>query len=139
MFRFSNSSLERMSGVNSQLVLVFTEALKVSSIDFGIPQDGGLRSAERQNEMFLDPDIKTGCDGYENESNHQTGDALDFYAYIGGKASWEKHHLSMVAATLMLTAARLRKEGKISIEVKWGGTFGSSTFNGWDMPHMEVY
>ena len=55
-----------------------------------------------------------------------------------GKASWDKHHLSMVAGVIITTAKRLKKEGKISIELYWGGQFGSSSFNGWDMPHIQV-
>lgn len=137
-FKFSKRSFKRMQGVDSDLIIVFNEAIKVSPIDFGIPRYGGLRTAEKQNEMFNDPDIETNCDGYENKSYHQTGLALDFYAYINGAASWEIVHLAMVAATLMSTAKRLKKEGKIKIDLCWGGTFGSTSFHGWDMPHTQA-
>lgn len=137
-YAFSSKSTERMKGVNPELITIFNEAIKNSPIDFGIPADGGLRTQERQFELFLDPNTETLCDGYEVLSNHQSGNALDFYAYVNGKASWNKRHLSMVAGVIMTTAKRLKKEGKISIELCWGGQFGSTSFNGWDMPHIEV-
>ena len=135
-YTFSSKSIERMEDVDIELQIVFTEAIKVSPIDFGIPGDGGLRTAECQNELFNTGSSK--CDGYENKSNHQTGNALDFYAYVGGAASWDKAHLSMVAGVIMATAAKLKNEGRITIDLVWGGTFGSNTLNGWDMPHFEV-
>lgn len=133
-----------MQGVHPDLVLVYFEAIKDSPIDFGVPSDGGVRTAQRQNEMYLDPSIKTNCDGHENKSKHQIkegkvyGEALDFYAYVNNKASWDEVHLAMVAAVLMATAKRLRREGKIKIEIEWGGTFGSNNFKGWDMPHFNI-
>jgi peptidoglycan L-alanyl-D-glutamate endopeptidase CwlK len=135
-FAFSKKSVERMKGVNPQLIIIFNEAIKNSPIDWGVPNDGGIRTAIRQNELFADGNSK--CDGYDNLSNHQSGNALDFYAYVNGKASWEKHHLAMVAGVIMSTATRLRKANKINIELKWGGSFGSNDFNGWDQCHFEV-
>lgn len=135
-FTFSKRSIERMKGVNPELVAVFLEAIKYSPVDFGIPQYGGLRTKEEQNGLFAKN--VSNCDGINNISNHQRGQALDFYAFVNGKSSWNKVHLSMVASCILSTAKRMKKEGKISIELTWGGAFGSDNFNGWDMPHIEV-
>lgn len=135
-FQLSRSSVKRMAGVNPELIVIFTEAIKNSPIDFGIPGDGGLRTADRQFELYQNE--KSKCDGELTISNHQTGNALDFYAYVNGEASWDKVHLAMVAGVIIATAKRLNKEGKTSIELTWGGQFGSDNFNGWDMPHIEV-
>ena len=32
----------------------------------------------------------------------------------------------------------MKKEGLIDIELKWGGTFGSNRFQGYDYPHIEI-
>jgi len=136
MFKFSKRSAERMKGVHPDLVVIFTEALKNSPIDFGIPEFGGLRSQGEQNILFQKSLSK--CDGFDKKSNHQSGNALDFYAYVDGRASWQKYHLSMVAGVILSTAKRLKKSGKINSELNWGGTFGSDNFTGWDMPHMEI-
>lgn len=141
-FKFSQRSLERMEGVHPDLVLIFKEAILISPIDFGIPEYGGVRPDDIQNILFKDG--KSKCDGYKIKSKHQLKDgeehgmALDFYAYIDGGASWKWHHLSMVAGVIMITAKRLKQEGLITHDILWGGTFGSSCFSGWDMPHVEL-
>ena len=141
-FKFSDNSEKNMKGVHPELIGVFRSALRVSPIDFGIPGDGGVRTAKRQGELYHAD--KSKCDGFIDRSNHQIqpgqeyGRALDFYAYVNGKASWEAHHLAMVAGVILGTANRLYKEGAISIQLRWGGTFGSDSFDGWDMPHMEI-
>ena len=136
MFQFSKSSIERMKGVNSDLITIFTEAIKSSFIDFGVPGQGGLRTAGEQNLLFQKNLSK--CDGFNTISNHQKGNALDFYAYVNGRASWDKVHLALVAGVILSTAIRLKKEGKIKSDINWGGTFGSDSFNGWDFPHNEI-
>ena len=140
-YQFSKKSAERMKGVHPELITIFTEAIKNSPIDFGIPALGGVRTAVEQRMLF--DDGKSKCDGLHDKSNHQVkadgyGHALDFYAYVNGAASWEKHHLSMVASVIMTTAKRLKKEGKIFKSIYWGGQFGCSDFSGWDMPHIEL-
>ena len=135
-FNFSKKSVEHMKGVHPDLIIIFTEAIKNSQIDFGVPSTGGLRTEREQSKLFQDK--KSKCDGFLNISNHQTGNALDFYAYLNGRASWVHVHLAIIAGVIMATAKRLLKEGKISIEIKWGGELGSNSFKGWDYPHIEV-
>lgn len=142
-FALSQRSRHNLGGVCPQIQLVVSESIKVCPIDFGIPTDGGVRTAKRQHVMYLDPAIETNCDGYDDISNHQIpegeqfGKAFDFYAYVNGRASWKEHHLAMIAAVILATAKRLKAEGVIDIDLEWGGTFGSNTFGGWDMPHIQ--
>jgi peptidoglycan L-alanyl-D-glutamate endopeptidase CwlK len=126
--------MERMKGVDSDLQIVFHAALDDSPIDFGIPAHGGRRTPGEQNELFIQNLSK--CDGFNTKSKHQSGNALDFYAYVNGKASWDKVHLAMVASCILTTAKRLKIEGLIDSELEWGGTFDSNSFDGWDMPHI---
>lgn len=140
-YKFSSKSNERMKGVHPDLIVIFTEAIKNSPIDFGIPGSGGTRTEQEQRVLF--DSGKSKADGLTNKSRHQVksdgyGHALDFYAYVNGSASWKEHHLSMVACVIMSTAKRLKKEGRISTEVYWGGQFGCADFTGWDMPHIEI-
>ena len=135
-YQFSKTSIERMKGVHPDLITIFSEAIKNSPIDFGIPESGGVRSAGQQNILFQQNVTK--CDGIQTISKHQSGNALDVFAYVNGKASWNKNHLCMIAGVVLATAKRLKKEGKIQVEIKWGGTFGSDNFQGWDLPHYEI-
>ena len=135
-YQFSKVSIERMKGVHPDLITIFSEAIKNSPIDFGIPESGGIRSAGQQNILFQQGVTK--CDGIQTKSKHQTGEALDVFAYVNGKASWNKNHLCLIAGVILSTAKRLKKEGKVQVEIKWGGTFGSDNFQGWDLPHFEI-
>lgn len=129
-----------MVGVDPDVVRVFHYALSISPIDFGIPEDAGLRTAKRQNMLYNT--YRNGkrvsfCDGYEILSNHQANDhgyseALDFYAYVDGAASWKKEHLAIVAAIILTAASHL------GVPMEWGGMFGCKGGKfGWDMPHMQ--
>lgn len=124
---FSKSSLKRREGVNEALIAISDRALRISPVDFGIPEHGGLRTAEEQYLLCLNE--KSKCDGFDTLSLHQSGEALDFYAYVAGRASWQHHHLTQVAAALMEAAMEL------NYRIKWGGHFKP---NGWDKPHIEL-
>jgi peptidoglycan L-alanyl-D-glutamate endopeptidase CwlK len=125
-FKFGENSERRMVGVNYQLVEVAKLALTLSPIDFGIPKHGGLRTAEDQQELFNDKASQ--LDGTIKKSYHQSGMALDVFAYVDGKASWDEHHLTTIAAAMLEAASRL------SVNMRWGGHW--TKFK--DMPHFEV-
>lgn len=126
MFNLSKTSKERRRGVNKKLIEISDLALRISPIDFGIPDYGGIRSKKEQNQLFKDGLSK--CDGYDKRSDHQDGKALDVYAYVDGKASWEYVHLSMVAAA-MLQAANM-----LGYKLKWGGLWKNFK----DLPHFYL-
>jgi len=129
-FKFSKRSSELLDTISPELALVMREAINSSPIDFGIPPFGGMRTAEQQHELYLAG--KSKCDGYKIKSKHQSGNAVDVFAYVNGKASWSDVHLGMIAGVVLSEAARL------GVELTWGGTFGSDNFNGWDKPHFEL-
>lgn len=125
-FQLSNNSMMNLEGVDSRLIDIADVAIKLSPIDFGIPSTGGLRTTEDQAKLFEDGVSK--ADGVNNKSYHQTGKALDVYAYVDGKASWDKLHLATIAA------AMLQASSQLGYELKWGGLWKS-----WqDYPHFEI-
>jgi len=125
-FKLSNNSINNMKGVDNRLIDVAEVAIKLSNIDFGIPSTGGLRTTEDQAKLFADGVSK--ADGVNDKSYHQSGKALDVYAYVDGKASWDKLHLALVATAMLQASAQL------GYELKWGGLWKS-----WqDMPHFEL-
>jgi len=115
-----------MKGVDHRLIDIANRAIEITKIDFGIPQYGGLRSTDNQYRLFVEE--KSKADGYDKLSKHQSGKALDFFAYVDGKGSWEKEHLAQIAAAFLQAAIEL------NIKVRWGGLFSSWT----DMPHIEL-
>ena len=126
MFKLGKNSLNNLVGVDERLIDIAEVAIKLSNIDFGIPSTGGLRTEEVQAKLFGDGVSK--ADGVNNKSYHQSGKALDVYAYVDGKASWDKLHLSLIAAAMLQASAQL------GYELKWGGLWKS-----WqDYPHFEI-
>jgi peptidoglycan L-alanyl-D-glutamate endopeptidase CwlK len=139
MYKLSNRSISRLDGVHPVLIAIFTEAIKTSPYDYGIPQFGGCRTAEDQNMLYqrgreLPGSIVTNVDGYIKKSNHQPkedglGHAVDIYAYVNGKASWNREYLTAIARHIQKVA----KE-KFDVDLTWGGDW--SRFK--DMPHFQL-
>jgi len=124
-FQLSFSSLSRREGVNSKLIEIDDLAITLTTIDYGHPQHAGLRTAEEQASLYRAGVSK--ADGYTSLSKHQSGRALDFYAYVDGKASWEAKHLVRVAAAFYQAASIL------GYEIEWGGLWKFK-----DTPHIQL-
>jgi len=125
-FRLGKNSIINLTGVDGRLVEIADLAITLSTVDFGIPSTGGLRTTEDQAKLYKDGVSK--ADGVNNKSYHQSGRAVDVFAYVDGKASWDKLHLSICAAAMLQAAAQL------GYPLKWGGLWKS-----WqDYPHFEL-
>jgi len=135
MFKFSKTSNLRRLGVDCRLIQVSDRALEISVVDFGIPKYGGIRTAEEQYGLFLDG--KSRADGTNSLSYHQSGKALDFFAFVDGKASWHPGHLAMVAAAFLQAGA------EFGYKLTWGGLWlpvktTSGVPHGWDAGHIQI-
>ena len=135
MFRFSKTSNLRRLGVDCRLIQISDRALEITVIDFGIPNHGGIRTAEEQYRLFLDG--KSRADGTNDLSYHQSGKALDFYAFVDGKASWHPGHLAMVAAAFLQAGA------EFGYKLTWGGLWlpvktTKGVPHGWDAGHIQI-
>ena len=135
MFKFSKTSNLRRLGVDCRLIQVSDRALEISVVDFGIPKYGGIRTSEEQYRLFLDG--KSRADGTNDLSYHQSGKALDFYAFVDGAASWHPGHLAMVASAFLQASAEL------GYRLTWGGLWKpvkttSGVPHGWDAGHVQL-
>jgi len=135
MFRFSKTSNLRRLGVDCRLIQISDRALEISVVDFGIPKHGGIRTAEEQYRLFLDG--KSRADGTNDLSYHQSGKALDFYAFVDGKASWHPGHLAMVATAFLQAGA------EFGYKLIWGGLWlpvktTKGVPHGWDAGHIQI-
>lgn len=124
--KFSVSSANTLAGVDNRLRDIAIKALELSKVDFGIPSSGGMRTAEQQNKLYHNG--KSQLDGYDKKSYHQTGRALDVYAFVDGKASWDKSHLTTIAAAMLQAA------NELDHNLEWGGHW----VNFVDMPHFQI-
>lgn len=137
MFKFSENSLKNRSGVDSRLIEIDDLAITLTLIDYGHHKHSGLRTAKIQNQLFNEGLSK--CDGYDLQSKHQSGKALDFYAYVNGQVSWKSEHLMAVSVAYFQAASILE------YKIRWGGLwkrnppiYRNGVPYGWDMPHIEL-
>ena len=107
MFKLSNSSLLKLEGVNPLLVSIIKQAIKTTTVDFGVTY--GLRTKEQQAEL-----VKAGKSRTMN-SRHLTGHAVDLAAYVYNVLSWETRYYYDIARAI-------RKEAiHHNTPVVWGG------------------
>jgi peptidoglycan L-alanyl-D-glutamate endopeptidase CwlK len=126
MFKLGANSLNNRAGVDPRLIEIDDRAIQITVIDYGHPSFGGLRTTEDQAALYTAG--KSMADGRTNKSYHQTGRALDVYAYVDGKASWEAEHLAMIAVAYMQAA------NELGYKLTWGGLWTGFS----DMPHFQL-
>lgn len=125
-FKLSKTSTNNLSGVDYRIIKILELALTISVIDFGIPKHGGYRTKITQKKLF-DKGLSK-CDGVKIKSKHQLSMAFDVFAYVDGKASWDRYHLTQVATAILQASSIL------GYSLEWGGLWKKFT----DMPHFEL-
>lgn len=137
MYYLSETSKKHREGIDPRLIEIDDLAITLTLVDYGHDRYSGLRAALVQNMLFMKG--KSKADGYKKLGKHQSGKALDFYAYVNGKVSYDPSHLAMVACAYFQAAAIL------GYRIKWGGLWKSSNpavhngiEYGWDLCHIEL-
>ena len=144
--KFSKTSAARLDTCTAYIKEVFTEAIKISKIDFGVAQ--GERTVEQQRQYFNEGKSKVNPDAYTPEElplkgKHITNGiytkagAVDIYAYLPGTgASWDKSHLCYIAGLVMAIDAQ--KENRLRWGGNWDGDGVIINDQGFqDLPHFE--
>lgn len=111
MQKLSDKSRRKLSGVHRDLVAVVEVAITCSDVDFCVGE--GVRSAERQAELVAQGKSQT------KHSRHLTGHAVDLYAIVDGKVTWEFRYYKQIAAAMRVAAE------KVGVPVVWGGEWKS--------------
>lgn len=113
-------SLDRLKGVNPDLVEIVLRASNLSSVPFVVTE--GIRTTLRQAELVARGSSKTMA------SKHITGRAIDVAAVVDGKVTWEWKYYAQIAIAFKKAAAEL------GIRLVWGGDW--KYFK--DGPHFEL-
>ena len=108
-FSLSQRSLDRLEGVNKDMVRVVKKAIDLTKIDFGVIC--GLRTIEEQEALVAKGASQT------MKSKHLEGLAVDLMAYVSGRASWELNLYDDIADAMM-EAAKLE-----DVPVRWGAAW----------------
>jgi|TARA_R110000824_G_C14840180_1_gene638892 peptidoglycan LD-endopeptidase CwlK len=128
MYKFGKRSRARLKGVDSRLVNVLNELIKV--MDVTIIE--GVRSAETQNKYFKDG--KSKLDGINKKSNHQLGKAVDLAPY---PINWKESNRFYYMGGMVRGIAK-----QLNLKIRWGGDWDSDgetkdqTFM--DLVHIEI-
>jgi peptidoglycan L-alanyl-D-glutamate endopeptidase CwlK len=80
-FKLSQRSLDKLQGVDEQLVATVKLAISLTKTDFGVIC--GMRTVEEQRALVAKGASKT------MRSKHLEGRAVDLMAYVGSRGSWE--------------------------------------------------
>lgn len=102
-------SLNRLKGVNPNLVKVVKRAIEITGVDFRVQE--GLRTKERQALL-----VRQGASQTMN-SRHLTGHAVDLVAIVDGQVSWNFNHYYTIAQAIAKASTEL------GVSVRWGGAW----------------
>jgi peptidoglycan LD-endopeptidase CwlK len=116
-FKLSHRSLDKLEGVDEQLVATVKLAIAVAKIDFGVIC--GLRTMEEQRVLVDKGASKT------MRSKHLDGKAVDLMAYIGSRGSWELNLYDDIADAMKQAAT---ETGAV---LRWGAA--------WHVPDIRKY
>lgn len=129
-FKFSKRSLKNMAGVNPILVTFAEKTLSKSSVDFGILDNGGFRTAEMQHDLYLKNRSK--LDGFIQISHHQLGNAIDLVPYVDGKFTWaDKKAFQEINRAALEAWKEMNIKG---VALTWGGSWKSF----YDPAHYQI-
>lgn len=113
-FKLSKRSFSNLEGVHPDLVDVCKQAIKRTSVDFGVIC--GARTIEEQEEL-----VASGASGTMRSYHlpQQTGyaHAVDVLAYIGSRGSWELDLYDHIADAFLSAAL------DIGCELTWGAAW----------------
>tara|TARA_B100000405_G_C16635913_1_gene393087 strand:+ start:458 stop:910 length:453 start_codon:yes stop_codon:yes gene_type:complete len=118
VYKLSNRSLDRLSGVDDRLVEVVKAAIQETEVDFGVIQ--GLRTLEEQKKLFESGASQT------MKSKHLDGLAVDLMAYVGGRGSWELNVYDEIADAMKWAA------DDVGVPIRWGAAWHIADIRDWD-------
>lgn len=136
-FKFSRNSKKNIKGCKEPVIDLANRVIVKSPYDFGIPQYGGLRTAQEQNNLFHRVPKVTQLDGFKRKSYHQTGWAFDIFIYHDGKACWDCiDFYKAVWKEIEKEFYKMKEEGKFDKDqfIEWGGNW--LRFK--DYPHFQI-
>jgi len=122
-FKLSQRSLDRLKGLDQDLIDVVQRAIDITEIDFGVSE--GLRTLERQKEL-----VEKGA-SQTLKSKHLSGKAVDLVAYIGPRVSWELKVYDDIADAMRQAAKEL------DVTLRWGAAWHKNLTDT-DMPSEDL-
>ena len=108
-FKLSQRSIDKMEGVDADLVAVTKRAIELTKIDFGVIY--GMRTIQEQEKLVAAGKSQT------MKSKHLVGRAVDLMAYVDGKGCWELNVYDDLCDAMKEAAEEL------GVAIKWGAAW----------------
>jgi peptidoglycan L-alanyl-D-glutamate endopeptidase CwlK len=118
-FKLSARSIDRLVGVNPNLICVVQRAIELTKVDFAVTE--GLRTPERQRELYA-----KGASQIKEGGTHIEGRAIDLVAYIGNRISWELNLYDDIADAMRLAAI------EANVGLRWGAAWNIPDIRKWN-------
>ena len=137
MFKLSQRSLNRLVGVNENLVNVVKRAIEISEVDFMVVE--GVRTLKRQEELYAQGRTKPGkIVTWTMKSKHIDGLAVDIApCNKDGSINWNDLKMFDKMADAMFKAAK-----ELNINIRWGSDWNMNGIKRekgeTDSPHFEL-
>ena len=123
MFKLSNRSQEKLEGVNPLLVDTVKEAIKLSSVDFGVIY--GVRSLAEQEKLYKAGRSQTMKSRHLIQGDG-TSHAVDLMAYDGSNPSWDIVMYDDIADAMKAAAK------ETGAKICWGASWHIDDITKWD-------
>ena len=123
MFKLSSRSLEKLEGVNPLLVDTVKEAIKLSSVDFGVIY--GVRSLAEQEKLYKAGRSQTMKSKHLIQDD-KTSHAVDLMAYDGSNPSWDIVMYDDIADAMKAAAK------ETGAKICWGAAWQIDDITKWD-------
>ena len=123
MYKLSSRSLEKLEGVNPLLVDTVKEAIKLSSVDFGVIY--GVRSLAEQEKLYKAGRSQTMRSKHLIQDD-KTSHAVDLLAYDGSNPSWDIVMYDDIADAMKAAAK------ETGAKICWGASWHIEDITKWD-------
>jgi len=117
-FKLSTRSIDRLGGIEPDLIEVVKTAITLTKVDFGVTC--GMRTLAEQEALVAKGASQT------MKSKHLEGRAVDLVAYIGPNVTWALNKYDELADAM---AAAAKQKG---VALKWGAAWTVGNIADWD-------
>ena len=144
MPKFGNASKQRLATCHPDLQKVLNEAIKY--IDFSVVE--GYRTQVEQEKYFKTGKSKTlnskhllrYCPEYGGQYSYAV-DVVPYFSTTPHTDFDDREEFCLLAGYILAIANKLKEEGKIKSDIRWGGKWDSARIKGnkfFDGPHFEI-
>lgn len=144
MPKFGNASKQRLATCHPDLQKIMNEAIKY--IDFSVVE--GYRTAAEQEKYYREGKSKTlnskhllrYCPEYSGQYSYAV-DVAPYFSSTPHTDFNDREEFCLLAGVILSTAKRLKEEGKIKSDIRWGGKWSKARIKGntfFDGPHFEI-